>query len=368
MSLAILGMGTALPSNRLPREAAEVVTRALCCRTPEQATWLGNLHAQTGIRARHIVIPAEVVGDLHQGTRHSQSIFLPAGPDDDHGPTTAQRMKFYVTEAGTLATKAVCQAIEEARLPVPELTHLVTVSCTGFHAPGWDVELIRTLDLPPTIQRTHVGFMGCHGALNGLRVARALVEADPNARVLLCAVELCSVHFQYRFGSQELVANSLFGDGAAAVVGAPGAAGPANSWQAAASGSCLLPDTEWAMTWSIADHGFVMTLATAIPRLIGTHLRPWLSGWLQEQGLTIEQVAAWAIHPGGPRILSAIEEALVLPRSATAVSWEVLADCGNMSSPTVLFILQRLRDRQAPRPCVALGFGPGLTAEAALLR
>jgi predicted naringenin-chalcone synthase len=122
------------------------------------------------------------------------------------------------------------------------------------------------------------------------------------------------------------------------------------------------------MTWTVGDHGFEMTLSPQVPELIARNLPSWLRGWLADNGLTVEQVASWAIHPGGPRILTAIEKALGLPRDATAVSREILEACGNMSSPTVLFILERLQRRHAPRPCVALGFGPGLTAEAVLFR
>jgi predicted naringenin-chalcone synthase len=214
------------------------------------------------------------------------------------------------------------------------------------------------------VQRVHVGFMGCHGALNGLRVAQALTGADPTARVLLCAVELCSLHFHYGWDPKKVVANALFADGAAAVVGA--AAGPADAWRVAATGSCLIPDSEYAMTWNIGDHGFEMTLSTRVPSLISAHLRPWLEAWLAQCGIALEHVASWAIHPGGPRILSAVERPLGLTEEATVVSREILAAYGNMSSPTVLFILGRLQTRHAPRPCVALGFGPGLIAEAVL--
>jgi predicted naringenin-chalcone synthase len=121
------------------------------------------------------------------------------------------------------------------------------------------------------------------------------------------------------------------------------------------------------MTWVIGEHGFEMTLSTRVPDLIGQRLRPWLESWLAERGLKLGDVASWAIHPGGPRILTAIEKALGLRTEATAVSREVLGSCGNLSSATVLFLLDRLLSRQAARPCVALGFGPGLVAEAMLL-
>jgi len=233
-----------------------------------------------------------------------------------------------------------------------------------------DVGLMKGLELAPTVQRTHVGFMGCHGAINGLRVARALADAEPDARVLLCAVELCSLHFHYGWDPKKVVANALFADGAAAVVGAndrSGSADWATCWRMTAAGSCLFPDSEHAMTWNIGDHGFEMTLSTKVPALIGKHLRPWLEEWLQKHGVRLDQVRSWAIHPGGPRILNAVEEPLGIDKSLTAVSRDVLAECGNMSSPTAIFILDRLRRQGAPRPCVGLGFGPGLVAEALLL-
>jgi predicted naringenin-chalcone synthase len=174
------------------------------------------------------------------------------------------------------------------------------------------------------------------------------------------------VHYHYRWSPKQLVSNALFADGAAALIGVPAAAAPPDAWQAASSAACLFPDSEYAMTWSIGDHGFEMTLSTRVPDLLARHLRPWLTEWLAECGLRLDEVASWAIHPGGPRILSAVEKGLDLDPAATAVSRAVLAECGNMSSPTILFLLQRLRASRAPLPCVALGFGPGLATEAAL--
>jgi predicted naringenin-chalcone synthase len=129
----------------------------------------------------------------------------------------------------------------------------------------------------------------------------------------------------------------------------------------------LLPECEDAMRWTIGDAGFAMSLSPQVPRLIGEHVGPWLAGWLAGHGLDVARVGSWAVHPGGPRVLSAVEHALGLPAGATAVSRAVLAELGNMSSPTVLFLLQRLRTARAQRPWVALAFGPGLVAEAALL-
>jgi predicted naringenin-chalcone synthase len=283
-------------------------------------------------------------------------------------------MQRYDEQIRPLACQAARRAIAAAGIAPAAISHVVTVSCTGFAAPGFDVALIAELELRPTVERTHVGFMGCHGALNGLRVARALTGSDPAARVLLCAAELCSLHFQYGWDSDLAVANALFADGAAALVGAsepvsmPGAdPDPARAfWRVAASGSCLVPGTADVMTWRIGDHGFEMTLSPRVSQLIATHLRPWLVGWLDRQGLGLRDVASWAIHPGGPRVIDAVQEALALDQDATACSRAVLAACGNVSSPTVLLILERLRQSGAGRPCVALAFGPGLTIEATL--
>jgi predicted naringenin-chalcone synthase len=368
MALALLGLGTAVPTTAITQAEAVQIAERLCCRTEAQAELLPSLYRHSGIQMRHLAFSPDVMADVLQGTKNSGSVFLPRESLDDPGPSTGERMEQYIREAAPLAVEAALRALGEAAVDPGSLTHLVTVSCTGFHAPGVDIELIKQLTLPPTIERTHVGFMGCHGALNGLRVAAAFTRAAASARVLLCAVELCGLHYHYRWSPKKMVSNALFADGAASVVGVPPAVAPADAWQATASAACLFPDSEYAMTWSIGDHGFEMTLSTRVPDLLARNVRPWLVEWLAQCGLRLDEVASWAIHPGGPRILDAVEAALELHPEATAVSREVLAKCGNMSSPTVLFVLQRLRARQAPRPCVALGFGPGLATEAALFR
>ncbi len=364
MTLAIRGLGTAVPACSMTQEEALGLARVCCCRTNEQLTWVPLMYAQTGIDSRQLVLPRAAVDDVLHGTHDSGSVFVPTGEGDDHGPTTGQRMAIYTEEAAPLAVRAAAAALAESGLPGDAITHLVTVSCTGFSAPGVDLALIRGLGLPATVQRTQLGFMGCHGALNGLRVADAFAGADPGAVVLVCAVELCSLHYHYGWDPQRIVANAIFGDGAAAVVGSaiPGL----DVWRVRASGSCIVPDSAEAMGWTISDHGFEMTLSKQVPRIIAQNVRPWMSSWLEGHGLRLEDVRSWAIHPGGPRILEAAEEGLGLPREATVDSRAVFAEHGNMSSPTVLFVIDRLRRRNAPRPCVALGFGPGLAAEATL--
>ena len=183
--------------------------------------------------------------------------------------------------------------------------------------------------------------------------------AYPTACVLLCAVELCSLHLQEGWNPDHIVANALFADGAGAVV--------AVGLQLVASSSTVLAGTEDLMGWTIEDHGFSMVLSPQVPSRIATHLRPWLDHWLAGQDLALLEVETWAVHPGGPRILRAVLESAGLQPAQIDLSTEVLSQFGNMSSATILFILERLRTRAASGPCLALGFGPGLTVEAALL-
>lgn len=348
-----------------------------CCQTDEQARVLKVIYRKAGVANRYTVLPhAYTTNFVEEAGEGGLAVAV------GHGPTTAERMQLYEEHSGPLALSAAAGALAQASTAPGEITHLVTVSCTGFYAPGIDVELIRGLGLSPAVERVHVGFMGCHGAINGMRTARGLAAADPAARVLLVAVELCSLHYRFQWDPEHFMGNSLFADGAAAFVAgnvegqnlngtcAASAAGPAAAdspaLSIAATGSCVLADSSEAIGWKIGDHGFEMTLSARVPDIIKAGLRPWLDEWLARSGLTVAEVGAWAVHPGGPRILSAVEDSLQLGPVAS-VSREVLSEMGNMSSPTVLFIVDRLRRRNAPRPYVALAFGPGLTAEAALL-
>jgi predicted naringenin-chalcone synthase len=368
MTFAIRGIGTAVPETIVTQDEALRIAQALACPTDEQATWLPGMYHQTGIVTRNLVFSPELVRDALENTQFSKSIFLPTGNPTDRGPTTGQRLQCYAQQAPPLAIGASQAALASGHVAADLITHLITVSCTGFFAPGVDHALMVSLGLSPQVQRTHIGFMGCHGALNAIRVARAFTGSDPDARVLLCAVELCCLHYHYSWNPAKMIANALFADGAAALVGMHADAASQGEWQAAASGSCLIPRSANAMTWTIADHGFEMTLGKDVPGLIARQLRPWLEGWLAQHDIALEQVGSWAIHPGGPKIITAVEEGLSLPAGATAGTRAIFAAHGNMSSPTILFILDRLRREGAPRPCVALAFGPGLVVEATLFR
>ncbi len=306
-----------------------------------------------------------------------QSFYQVASADFPFGPSTDQRMQMYAEKAGALLIQSCRAAIANSQMSASAITHIVTVSCTGFSAPGLDLQVIDELKLPSDCARTYVGFMGCHGAINGIRIAKAIVESDPDAVVLLGAVELCSLHQQYSDDAQQLVANSLFADGAAAIV--IGANSPEDStevsiedsampWTIASTMSQILPGTSDLMSWQINNFGFQMSLDPKVPDKIQASLAPVISKWLRDENLEPSEIDAWAIHPGGPRIVEASGAALGLDKSQLENSFSILRDYGNMSSPTVLFILDRLSKADpSAQNAVLLAFGPGLCIEACLL-
>jgi predicted naringenin-chalcone synthase len=370
MSLSIWGLGTSLPEHTMTQDEALEMTSNIVSEDERQRRLLRMLFRKSAVQNRHTCVPHPIAyewsADEGNGEAESNGSIATVKRLIKWGPTTRERMQLYAEFAAPLAKQAVGRAFEDAGVKPSDITHLVTVSCTGFDAPGIDIELIDSLGLPLTTQRINVGYMGCHGAINGLRAAQGIAASQPGATVLLSATELCSLHYRFNWDDEGIIGNALFADGSAAlVVGGPRDSS-ASSFKLRATGSCLIPDSRHVMSWKVGDHGFEMKLTAEVADKICTYLRPWISEWLAQYGHTVESVQSWAVHPGGPKILSAVEEALTLPKEATQVSHEILAKYGNMSSPTVLFILDRMRKANAPRPCVALGFGPGLYAEAAL--
>jgi predicted naringenin-chalcone synthase len=362
MRLSILGVGTAVPTHAMSQEQALELTSTIACRSAQQSRLAATLYRRAGVDNRFTVLPHKIA--IKWAKESAIELGLDDGPGP--GPSTARRMELYEEFAFPLALQACQEALTRSETPPDQITHLITVSCTGFSAPGVDVHLLGTLGLASDTQRVHVGFMGCHGAINGLRVAHALAALPTTGRVLLCAIELCSLHYRFQWDPQRMLGNALFADGAAALVGGK-TDQRANEMSVAATGSCLVPDSIDAIRWRIGEHGFEMSVSPRVPELIVEHLRPWMVQWLGDNSLTIDDIRSWVIHPGGPRIVSAVEESLQLRSDAAAISRQVLAQYGNMSSPTVLFILERLCQQPSPGPCVMLGFGPGLMAEAALL-
>tara|TARA_B100001057_G_scaffold50484_1_gene44972 strand:- start:9 stop:1100 length:1092 start_codon:yes stop_codon:yes gene_type:complete len=358
MPLTLHGIGTAVPAQQLSQAEAVQVAHRINAESPEQAKLMSRIYQKSKVLSRGSVL---LENDGFDGRSKERLSFY-----GTESPGTAQRMQAFDDYAGALALEAAAKAITDSGISSGAITHLVTVSCTGFHSPGVDLFLIEKLELAPSVQRTHIGFMGCHGALNGLRVAHAFAEMDPKAVVLLCAVELCSLHMAYGWDPEKIVANALFADGAAAVVASANPSPAHQSLVLRRSGSMVIPDSADLMHWEIGDHGFAMGLSPLVPETVGAALLPWLRDWLIDQAIDLEAVNSWAIHPGGPRILSVCSEVLSLDPNLLLESRGVLQDHGNMSSATILFILERLRRRSTAGPCLALAFGPGLSAEVAL--
>ena len=361
--IALLGIGTAVPTFSVEtRVSAQFAAHSLCVGNTFDKK-VKALYRRSGIERRGSVLLEEEPGpDVCE-----HEFYPPAQTEHDRGPTTKVRNDRFAKEAPRLARDAAEMALKQSNVAADQITHLVTVTCTGFYSPGMDISLIDDLGLPATTQRLQVGFMGCHAAINGLRAAAGFVAANPDARVLMDCVELCSLHMQYGLDADRIVSNALFADGASATVIGP-ASGIHQDPVLIDTGSCLIPDSRDAMTWRIGDHGFEMTLSAAVPALIEEHLVPFLQPWLAQRGESIESIGGWAVHPGGPRIVSAVQTALGLSDRQLQVPRDVLNGRGNMSSATMLFILQEFLRIDQPKPWVLLGFGPGLETEVALIR
>jgi predicted naringenin-chalcone synthase len=301
----------------------------------------------------------------NSGVRTRQAAVSPL-LEDVSDWTTEQRMRRYQVEAMPLGKEAVERALTDAGVEADQLGLFAVCSCTGYATPGLDILLARDLGMSPTVQRLFVGHMGCYAALPGLGTASDFVVARERPALLLCA-ELTSLHLQparARTDLQQIVSHALFADAAAAVVLTPG--GPGYTIREVAA----VTDTTTAdhMTWEVTDLGFRMGLSPRVPFVLKLHVRKLVDDLLGRHGLTIADVDGWAIHPGGPKILDVVQQQLDLDDQALAASRGVLSTYGNCSSPTVLLVLDALRQRaRPPRRVVMLAFGPGLTLYGTLL-
>jgi predicted naringenin-chalcone synthase len=295
--------------------------------------------------------------------------------EDVSGWSTGARMERYVGEAMPLGKSAVSEALAAAGLDAAQVGLFAVVSCTGYSTPGIDILLARDLGMSDDVQRLMIGHMGCYAALPGLGAVADFVAARGRPAVLLC-LELTSLHVQPATADLgQVVAHALFADAAAAVVVEPGgssvagvsAAGPARGPLRVRDVVAVTdPSTADHMTWDVTDLGFRMGLSPRVPAVLARHVGGVVRDrLLAPHGLTPTDVAAWAVHPGGRRILEVVEEQLELPPAAMAPSYDILNRFGNCSSATVLLVLQEMADVDGP--VVAMAFGPGLTLYAALL-
>ncbi|MFN2540229.1 MAG: type III polyketide synthase [Mycobacteriales bacterium] len=292
--------------------------------------------------------------------------------EDVSGWGTGARMRRFVDEALTLGNEAVAKALADAGLAAEDVGMLAVVSCTGYSTPGLDILLSRDLGMSPDVLRLHIGHMGCYAAIPGLGAVADFVVARRKPAVLLC-VELTSLHIQPATDDlQQMVAHALFADAAAALVVVPAAAHDPRPGLDVVDVTARTDTTTLDhMTWDVTDLGFRMGLSPQVPEVLARHARPVVEDLLVGHGLTVEEVARWAVHPGGRRIVEVVAEQLNLSERAVAASYDTLRDVGNCSSATVLLVLQRLLAADPPEPgdhLVAMAFGPGLTLYNALLR
>lgn len=370
MTAFLRSFRTQLPPNGIEQEDAARLASSLEISTRWNHA-LPALYRKSGVQHRYSVLLQQ-----QAGTEPFRQEFYSHRCDTPNGPTTSARMAAYEQYASALLEPACRNAVLAAGIQASDIRNLITVSCTGFCSPGIDHQLMTSLELNPNVQRTHVGFMGCHGMINGLRTADQIVRASPDAIALVGAVELCSLHQQYTDDPQQLVANALFADGAAGVIVSHAERNDdshPDNWEIVSTHSIWLPGTDRYMSWKISDHGFVMQLSPEVPEVLSQHLRSPVHEWLATHGLGINDIDHWAIHPGGPRILDACETAFSLSTSQMEDSRAILRQCGNMSSPTVIFILERIHRalstvRNKTVHCLVIAFGPGLHAELLLLR
>jgi alpha-pyrone synthase len=360
MSVYIHAIGTAVPNAPIPQTAiAQFMNRALGF-TGQEARKLELLYQKTMIKQRHSVLSD------YETTEPEKFNFYPKNKELSPFPSVAQRMQAYQKAAAPLAKAAIEKCVSAQQVHnLAEVTHLITVSCTGMYAPGLDIDLVLALGLNTSVERTAINFMGCYGAFNGLKVANAICEANAQAVVLVVCVELCTLHFQKENNPNFLFSNALFADGAATCLlsAKPSKGLKINTFH------CELYTQGLAdMQWYIGNTGFEMVLTEAIPKTIQLGIKQTVATLLKMANLPLETPLNYAIHPGGKAILQGIEQALGLEKSDNAYSYEILENYGNISSATVLFVLEKyMNNPKNNKPILSTAFGPGLTLESMIL-
>lgn len=367
--VAVLSLGAAVPQYQASQAAVADWMAASFETQPALGRWLKRVFANAGVETRYACVP-----DYLQPPACSR---LAPGRSPAETLTTAERMAIYERESVTLGTTAVRRALtnfckssnSDLTTVTNAITHLVAVSCTGFFAPGLDIAIAKALKLPSSVKRTLIGFMGCAAAFNGLQAAWQIVRSEPSARVLVVCVELCSLHMQPESGREQLIAASLFADGASAcLVGQP--QGQGDLFEIGEFYTALKPETESEMVWQIGNHGFSLRLSPQIPE----HLAEAAPGALKNLLGSGAWPSFWAIHPGGKAILDGLAAIFQLNPEHLAASRSVLRSFGNLSSATIFFVLDELhhqlqQEGKAGKKIegVAMAFGPGLTIEMARL-
>ncbi len=374
MTVYIHRLETSVPATYYEQEfASELMQKNVSDRAAVKRVIRG-VYNNTGIRKRH-----SVINDFN-GSADPALFFDPDGMKVT-APDTHRRNDIYSREARKLfvdlAGKLISRTPDFTR---EDITHVITVSCTGFFAPGPDYYVVRELGLHGSTQRYHIGFMGCYAAFQGLKMADSFCRSDPEAVVLVLCVELCTLNLQFSDDTDSIISASVFGDGGAgalvsarkpAAVADQNGSGTQKPFQIRSFHSDLTSEGESDMAWTIGNEGFRMRLSTYVPEIIRKNIKPSLDNILSQAGVEQKDITRWAVHPGGRAILDKVQQALGISDEAMAASRHVLSEYGNMSSATVLFVLKRLAEEPGDgrsHTIFSMAFGPGLTLETGLFQ
>ena len=357
----IISIGTAVPAYKHQQQDILQFMQRIYAFNEADKRKLRFLYKQSCIDTRY-----SVVGDYSRTMPEWK--FYPHSENMEPFPSLEQRMIWYNRYAAPLSLDAIRHCLE-GKLKNQEITHLVTVSCTGMSAPGLDLQLAELMDLPRTVYRSSVNFMGCYAAIHALKMADSICYSDMNAKVLIVCTELCTLHFQREATVDNIASSLLFGDGSAAVLVVPD--------QFRTKGitiksfySEIIPKGKKDMSWELSSTGFLMTLSGYIPDLIEEDFEPLVSRALAKAGYSKDDIESWCIHPGGRKIVEVIQKSLQFAPEKLESSYEVLREYGNMSSPTLLFVLKNIMQHRnnvarekENKNLFAAAFGPGLTME-----
>ena len=355
----IVSIGTAVPDCKHDQSDILEFMQTVYALKEEDKRKIKFLYRQSGIGTRYSVIP-------DYSLAASAWEFYSPSENLEPFPSLEKRMQWYSQYAAALSLKAVqkCRAGHADK----KITHLITVSCTGMSAPGLDLELLELLDLPSTTFRTSVNFMGCYAAVHALKIADAFCKADADANVLIVCTELCTLHFQNEPTIDNMTSSMLFADGSAAalVTGNNEAEGLAIDHFY----SKVALKGKKDMAWELSSKGFLMTLSSYIPDMIEADFDELVTEAVLAAGLQKEAITHWCIHPGGKKILEAVHKSLGFTNGQLQPCYDVLQDYGNMSSATLLFVLQKIMtglQKGEKQRVFGAAFGPGLTMETIIL-
>ncbi len=321
------------------------------------------LYHQSAIETRYSVLP-----DYSLNANEWQ--FYPASENLEPFPDLELRMKWYNKTAQTLSVDAIKKCIDQ-KINKDEITHLITVSCTGMSAPGLDLQIMEIMDLQVNIFRTSINFMGCYAAIHGMKLADAFCKNDKNAKVVVVCTELCTLHFQKETSADNIASGLLFGDGASAILVVHDD-DELHGLKIKNFYSEVGFNGKEHMSWQLSSSGFLMKLSGYVPELIEQDFNRLLKNALRNANMNEEHISHWCIHPGGKRILSSIEKSTLISNDDLQYSYLVLNDYGNMSSPTILFVLKEILNslenkKEKNTNIFGAAFGPGLTMETFIL-